>query len=84
LDFVEITLLAPGSVDVEHTRSLLVRYGLGCTRSLGLLLESFASKNEALIGATALWRDVVGNPSAFVRDGLAFLRAKASEHGLFG
>ncbi|MGH3108022.1 MAG: sugar phosphate isomerase/epimerase family protein, partial [Rubrobacter sp.] len=36
LDFVEIPLLDPGSIDVEHTRSLLDRYGLGCSCSLGL------------------------------------------------
>jgi D-psicose/D-tagatose/L-ribulose 3-epimerase len=47
-----------------------------------LVMESFAAVNEAIIGATALWRDVVGDPDALVTDGLAFLRAKASEHGL--
>jgi D-psicose/D-tagatose/L-ribulose 3-epimerase len=48
-----------------------------------LVMESFAAVNEAIIGATALWRDVVGDPDALVTDGLAFLRAKATEHGLF-
>ena len=47
-----------------------------------LVMESFAAVNEAIIGATALWRDVVGDPDALVTDGLAFLRAKAAEHGL--
>jgi len=47
-----------------------------------LAMESFAAVNEDLIGATALWRDVVGDPDALVRDGLAFLRAKAREHGV--
>ena len=47
-----------------------------------LVMESFAAVNEAIIGATALWRDVVGDPDALVTDGLAFLRAKGSEHGL--
>src|SRR5215203_1227793 len=36
LDFVEIPLLDPGSIVVEHTRSLLDRYSLGCSCSLGL------------------------------------------------
>jgi D-psicose/D-tagatose/L-ribulose 3-epimerase len=47
-----------------------------------LAMESFATVNEALIGATALWRDVVGEPDALVRDGLAFLRARGKEHGV--
>jgi D-psicose/D-tagatose/L-ribulose 3-epimerase len=47
-----------------------------------LVMESFAAVNEDIIGATALWRDVVGDPHALVRDGLAFLRDKATEHGL--
>jgi D-psicose/D-tagatose/L-ribulose 3-epimerase len=47
-----------------------------------LVMESFAAVNEAIIGATALWRDVVGDPDALVTDGLAFLRAKGTEHGL--
>ncbi len=47
-----------------------------------LVMESFAAVNEAIIGATALWRDVVGDPDALVTDGLAFLRGKGAEHGL--
>ena len=47
-----------------------------------LAMESFAAVNEALIGATALWRDVVGDPDDLVRDGLAFLRARGKEHGV--
>jgi hypothetical protein len=45
-------------------------------------MESFAAVNEAIVGATALWRDVVGDPDALVRDGLAFLRSRAREHGV--
>ena len=48
-----------------------------------LVMESFAAFNEAIIGAAALWRDVVGNPDALVTDGIAFLRAKGAEHELF-
>ena len=47
-----------------------------------LVMESFAAVNEAIIGATALWRDVVGDPDVLVTDGLAFLREKATEHRL--
>src|SRR3712207_4270664 len=47
-----------------------------------LVMESFAAINEDIMGATALWRDVVGDPEALVRDGLAFLRKKAAEHDL--
>ena len=49
-----------------------------------LAMESFAAVNEAIIGATALWRDVVGDPDALVRDGLSFLRGKGTEHGVLG
>ena len=47
-----------------------------------LVMESFAAINEDIMGATALWRDVVGDPRALVRDGLDFLRGKAAEHHL--
>jgi D-psicose/D-tagatose/L-ribulose 3-epimerase len=47
-----------------------------------LVMESFAAINEDIIGATALWRDVVGDPQALIRDGLTFLRNKAAEHDL--
>jgi D-psicose/D-tagatose/L-ribulose 3-epimerase len=47
-----------------------------------LVMESFAAINEDIAGATALWRDVVGDPEALIRDGLAFLRDKAAEYDL--
>ena len=47
-----------------------------------LVMESFAAVNADIIGATALWRDVVGDPQALITDGLTFLRDKAAEHGL--
>lgn len=43
-----------------------------------LAMESFAAVNEAIIGATAVWRPLVEDPDALVRDGLAFLREKAA------
>ena len=39
LDFVEIPLLDPKTMDVEHTRALLDRYDIGCSCSLGLPKE---------------------------------------------
>jgi D-psicose/D-tagatose/L-ribulose 3-epimerase len=45
-----------------------------------LVMESFAAINEDLAGATALWRDVVGDPETLIRDGLSFLRGKAAEY----
>jgi D-psicose/D-tagatose/L-ribulose 3-epimerase len=45
-----------------------------------LVMESFAAINEDLAGATALWRDVVGDPNTLIRDGLGFLRGKAAEY----
>src|ERR687895_21884 len=45
-----------------------------------LVMESFAAINDDLAGATALWRDVVGDPETLIRDGLCFLRGKAAEH----
>jgi D-psicose/D-tagatose/L-ribulose 3-epimerase len=47
-----------------------------------LVMESFAAVNEDIIGATALWRDVVGDPQALITEGLTFLRDKAAERGL--
>ena len=47
-----------------------------------LVMESFAAVNEDLIGSTAIWRDLVGDPQKLVTDGLAFLRTKAQEYGL--
>lgn len=49
-----------------------------------LVMESFAAINEDIAGATALWRDVVGDPDALIRDGLAFLRDTARKHDLLG
>jgi len=40
-----------------------------------LALESFNSANRALVSATCLWRDVVGDPNVFVDNALRYLRA---------
>jgi D-psicose/D-tagatose/L-ribulose 3-epimerase len=45
-----------------------------------LVMESFVAINEDIAGATALWRDVVGDPATLIRDGLSFLRGKAAEY----
>lgn len=47
-----------------------------------LALESFIAVNEAIIGATAIWRPIVGDPDALVGEGLAFLRGKSIGYGL--
>lgn len=49
-----------------------------------LVMESFVAMNPDIARATCMWRDVVGDPEALVRDGLAFLRGKAQEYGLLG
>ena len=50
-------------------------------------IESFAAVDEAPLGATKLWRDVVEDPAkvdpdALLGDGLAFPRAKREESGV--
>jgi D-psicose/D-tagatose/L-ribulose 3-epimerase len=46
-------------------------------------MESFVAVNEDIIGATAIWRDIVGDPDALIADGLAFLQSQAREHDLW-
>ena len=72
----------PGTANVHWDEVFLGLKDVGYRGAL--VMESFAAVNEAIIGATALWRDVVGDPDALVRDGLAFLRAKGAEHGVLG
>jgi D-psicose/D-tagatose/L-ribulose 3-epimerase len=47
-----------------------------------LAMESFVAVNEDIIGATAIWRDIVGDPDTLIRDGLAFLQGKSRDHEL--
>ncbi len=47
-----------------------------------LVMESFIAVNDAIIGATAIWRKVVEDPDALVRDGLEFLRGKCADYEL--
>jgi D-psicose/D-tagatose/L-ribulose 3-epimerase len=47
-----------------------------------LAMESFVAVNEAIIGATAIWREIVGDPDTLIRDGLAFLRGKSRDYDL--
>jgi D-psicose/D-tagatose/L-ribulose 3-epimerase len=47
-----------------------------------LAMESFVAVNEAIIGATAVWRTLVDDPDTLVREGLEFLRRKSEEHNL--
>jgi D-psicose/D-tagatose/L-ribulose 3-epimerase len=47
-----------------------------------LTMESFVKLNPDIARATCMWRDIVQDPKALVRDGVAFLRSKAQEYGL--
>ncbi len=48
-----------------------------------LAMESFVAVNEDIIGATAIWRDIVGDPDVLIRDGLEFLQGKAKRFGVW-
>ena len=70
----------PGTANVDWDG---VFSGLAAVGYRGpLVMESFAAVNEDIIGATCLWREIVPDPDAMIRDGLAFLRGKARDHGL--
>ncbi|PWG62797.1 sugar phosphate isomerase/epimerase family protein [Spiribacter halobius] len=47
-----------------------------------LVMESFAAVNEDIARATCIWRQVAPDPDTLVREGLAFLRGKATARGL--
>ncbi|MDW8092002.1 MAG: sugar phosphate isomerase/epimerase family protein [Meiothermus sp.] len=47
-----------------------------------LVMESFVTLNPEIARATCMWRKVVEDPQAMVREGLAFLRRKAHQYGL--
>jgi D-psicose/D-tagatose/L-ribulose 3-epimerase len=47
-----------------------------------LVMESFASVNPDLIGATCMWRSLGISGDEIVRDGTRFLREKAAQYGL--
>lgn len=45
IDFLEITMLDPGSVDARHTRALLEKHEVECVCSLGLPLDRLPTNN---------------------------------------
>lgn len=47
-----------------------------------LVMESFVKLNPDIQRATCMWRDIVTDSEKLVRDGLAFLRSKATEYHL--
>lgn len=47
-----------------------------------LVMESFVKLNPDIARATCMWRDIVQDPEALIRDGVAFLTAKAKQYGL--
>jgi D-psicose/D-tagatose/L-ribulose 3-epimerase len=49
-----------------------------------LVLESFVAVNPDIARATCMWRPVVSDSDALIRDGRSFLEAKAVEYGLLG
>jgi D-psicose/D-tagatose/L-ribulose 3-epimerase len=71
---------APGSGNVHWDDVFAGLQSIGYRGRLAM--ESFVAVNEAIIGATAIWRDIVGDPDTLIRDGLAFLRGKSREHDL--
>lgn len=49
-----------------------------------LVMESFVALNPDIARATCIWRQVAPDSDTLVREGLAFLRAKAEQHGVIG
>jgi D-psicose/D-tagatose/L-ribulose 3-epimerase len=47
-----------------------------------LAMEAFGV-SDGVLGAVAIWRPVAGDPDALIRDGLAFVRGKARDYGLW-
>lgn len=47
-----------------------------------LVMESFVDLNPDIARATCMWRKIVQDPEAMIRDGVAFLSGKAKEYGL--
>jgi len=47
-----------------------------------LIMESFVDLNPDIARATCMWRKIVTDPEAMIRDGVTFLSNKAREHGL--
>ena len=47
-----------------------------------LTLESFVKLNPDIARATCMWRDIVKDPKALIRDGIALLTKKAHEYAL--
>jgi D-psicose/D-tagatose/L-ribulose 3-epimerase len=70
----------PGTANVDWDDVFAGLRGIGYSGRLAM--ESFIAVNEALIGATAIWRPIVGDPDVLVGDGLSFLRSKSREYGL--
>lgn len=47
-----------------------------------LVMESFVELNPDIARATCMWRKIVTDPEAMIRDGVAFLTQKAKEYDL--
>lgn len=67
-----------GTVDWDDVFSGLKDVGF----TGALVMESFVKLNPDIARATCMWRTIVKDPEAMIRDGVAFLTAKANEYGL--
>lgn len=70
----------PGTGTVNWDDVFLGLRDIGFTGAL--TMESFVKLNPDIARATCMWRDIVKDPEAMIRDGVAFLTAKAREYGL--
>lgn len=59
IDFLEITMLDPASLDIAHTRALLEKHEVDCVASLGLPLDRLPTNNpEGALGFLKMALDV--------------------------
>ena len=73
MDFIEIALLNPGSVDVPHTRALLEKHGLRAVCSLGLPEHARASvRPDAAIDFLRLVLDKAAEMGAEALSGVIY------------
>lgn len=83
LDYVHMSESTRGLVGSGNVNWTQVFEGLRDAGFKGILtLESFAAINPDLTAATCLWRPPSYSSEVIAREGLAFLREKASQYGL--
>ena len=73
LDFIEIPLLAPAEVDVDHSRALIGRSGMAAVCSLGLPEECWASvRPDAAVAFLEHAIDVTARIGALALSGVTY------------